>query len=49
MDVQNYKPEDVIVKLTGNNLTVSAESKVADELGSVARVFKREFALPEVR
>lgn len=49
LDVQNFTPSELEVKLAGNRLTVSGKHEQrADVHGYVAREFHREFEIPEV-
>ena len=49
VDVDEFDPEDLNVKVTGNRLVISGrhESK-PDQHGFVSREFTREFVIPEV-
>lgn len=50
LDVQNFTPDELDVKLVGNRLSVGGKhEKKTDEHGYVAREFQREFEIPEVR
>lgn len=49
LDVQNFVPAELEVKVTGNRLVVSGKHEQrADQHGFVAREFHREFEIPEV-
>ena len=47
IDLSGFKPEEVNVRVKGNELTVSAEHKSQDEGHYTHRHFKRSFSLPE--
>nr|UTS59881.1 heat shock protein 20 [Monochamus alternatus] len=50
IDVQHFKPEELLVKITENNKSVTVEGKheeKIDEHGSIFRHFVRKYILPE--
>ena len=50
IDVQQYAPEEVQVKVIDNRLVISGKhEQKADEHGYISRQFTREFSIPEVR
>lgn len=50
IDVQNFTPEELDVKLAGNRLSITGKhEKKTDEHGYISREFSREFDIPEVR
>ncbi len=48
LDVTNYKPEDLAVKVVGDELSISGKIKETDAHGSVTSEFSRQFTVPEV-
>lgn len=49
LNVENYKPEEISVKLDGRNLEIHAKhEEMEDEHGFIARQFTRRVLLPEV-
>ncbi len=48
IDVENYKPEDLNVKIVGDELTVTGKLKSSDEHSVMSSEFSRMFTIPEV-
>ena len=48
IDVENYKPEDLNVKIVGDELTVAGKMKSSDEHSVMSSEFSRLFTIPEV-
>jgi len=46
IDVSQYSPEDLDVKVEGDNLIITAKQEVKEEGGSRSRVFEQKFSLP---
>ena len=46
IDVSEYSPEDLDVKVEGGNLIISAKQEVKEAGGSRCRVFEQKFSLP---
>uniref|UniRef100_A0A336LSJ0 CSON002821 protein n=1 Tax=Culicoides sonorensis TaxID=179676 RepID=A0A336LSJ0_CULSO len=48
VDVQHYKPEEIMVKLEGNTVIVEGKHEErSDAHGTISRQFTRKFALPQ--
>ncbi len=48
MEIGDYQPEDLTVKLVGDQLSITGEIKHHDAHGSVSTQFSRQFTIPEV-
>ncbi|XP_044750518.1 uncharacterized protein LOC123310897 [Coccinella septempunctata] len=48
LDVQQFKPEEITVKLSGNNVTIEGKhEEKQDEHGFISRQFVRRYVLPQ--
>merc|ERR1712106_21241 len=46
LDVKDYNPEDLDVKVEGNSLIITAKQEIQEAGGSRTRVFEQKFSLP---
>lgn len=46
LDAQEYKPEELDVKVEGNNIIITAKQEIQEAGGTRTRVFEQKFSLP---
>lgn len=46
LDAQDYKPEELDVKVEGNTIIITAKQEVAESGGTRTRIFEQKFSLP---
>ena len=49
LEIEGYKPEDLNVKIVGDELSIKGKIKETDQHGTVSSEFSRSFTIPEVR
>ena len=49
LEIEGYKPEDLNVKIVGDELSIKGKIKETDQHGTVTSEFSRSFTIPEVR
>ena len=48
LEIEGYKPEDLNVKIVGDELSIKGKIKETDQHGTVSSEFSRSFTIPEV-
>ena len=49
LEIEGYQPEDLNVKIIGDELSISGKIKETDQHGTVSSEFSRQITIPEVR